>query len=74
MFTDHSKQVRMVDWAVPFFAPIQVGPVQDSGHHKTKVGSKCVDGHGAAGVLGLKNSQQQAGLKNKIHLMNNDNQ
>lgn len=44
----------MVNRAVPVFAPIQVGPVQDSGHHEAKVGSKRVDGHGASSVSGLK--------------------
>lgn len=52
--TDHGKQVRMVHRAVPVFAFVQVGPVQDSGHHQAKVGSKGVDGHGASSVLGLK--------------------
>lgn len=44
----------MVDRAVFVFALIQVGPVQDSGHREAEVGSKRVDGHGASGILGLK--------------------
>lgn len=35
------------------FALVQVGSVQDSGHHEAKVGSEGVDGHGASGVLSL---------------------
>lgn len=42
------------------FAPIQVGPVQDSGHHEAKVGSKRVDGHGASSIPGLKPYQAAA--------------
>lgn len=57
MFTDHGEQVRMVHRAVPVFALIQVGPVQDSGHHEAKVGSKRVDGHGASSISGLKQSK-----------------
>lgn len=51
--TNHSKQVRMVHWAVLVFALVQVGSVQDSGHHEAKVGSEGVDGHGASGILSL---------------------
>lgn len=56
VFTDHGEQVRVVDGAVPMFALVQVRPVQDSGHHQAEVGSKRVDGHGATGILGLKQS------------------
>lgn len=56
MFTDHGEQVRVVHGAVPVFALVQVWSVQDSGHHQAKVGSKGVDGHGAAGILCLKQS------------------
>lgn len=52
--TDHGEEVRVVHRAVPVFALVQVGPVQDSGHHEAKVGSKCVDGHGASSIPGLK--------------------
>lgn len=50
----------MVNRAVPVFAPIQVGPVQDSGHHEAKVGSEGVDGHGASSIPGLKPDQAAA--------------
>lgn len=54
MLTDHSEQVRMVHRAVPVFALVQVGPIQNSGHHKAKVGAKGVDGHGTSSIPGLK--------------------
>lgn len=43
----------MVHRAVPVLAFVQVGSVQDSGHHEAKVCSKGVDGHGASSVPGL---------------------
>lgn len=53
----------MVHRAVPVFALIQVGSVQDSGHHEAEVGSKCVDGHGASRVSSLQQSYPQCALK-----------
>lgn len=35
------------------FALVQVGSVQDPGHHEAKVGSEGVDGHGSSSVPGL---------------------
>lgn len=54
MFTDHSEEVRVVHGAVLVFALVQVGSVQDSGHHEAEIGSKRVDGHGASSIPGLK--------------------
>ena len=51
--TDHGEQVRVVDGGVPVLALVEVGPVQDPGHHQTEVRSERVDGHGATGVFGL---------------------
>lgn len=63
--TDHSKQVRMVHRAVPVFALVQVGSVQDPGHHEAKVGSKGVDGHGSSGVPGLNQKVSGGVFRNK---------
>lgn len=54
MFTDHSEEVRVVHGAVLVFALVQIGSVQDSGHHEAEIGSKRVDGHGASSIPGLK--------------------
>lgn len=39
------------------FALVQVGSVQDSSHHQAKVGSKCVNGHGATSISGLEQAR-----------------
>lgn len=52
-FTDHGEEVRVVHRAVPMFAFVQVGSVKDSGNYQAKVSPECVDGHGAARILGL---------------------
>lgn len=64
--TNHSEKVRMVNRAVPVFAPIQVGPVKDSGHHEAKVGSKRMDGHGASSISGLKPYQAAAVFQSSV--------
>lgn len=55
----------MVHRAVPVFAFVQVGSVQDSGHHEAKVGSKGVDGHGSSSVPGLKQKVSRDFFRNK---------
>lgn len=57
MVTDHGEQVRVVHRAVPLFALVQVGSVQDSSHHEAKVCSKGVNGHGASGIFSLEQNK-----------------
>lgn len=56
----------MVHRAVPVFAFVKVGSVQDSGHHEAKVGSKGVDGHGPSSVPGLKQKVSRDFLETKL--------
>lgn len=60
--TDHGKEVRVVHRTLPFLALIQVGSVEDPGHCEPKVGTECVDGHGAPCILHL-------GYKGPVKLM-----
>lgn len=51
--TDHGKQVGVIDGSLLLVAVSQTGAVEHAGHRQAEVGSKGVDDHGGAHVVGL---------------------